>query len=291
MDEVTLKALLKHRRGQEIQTPKGLEGFDFDNLNEAQARYVKYLNGSFHNKLNTKNRLKIDSKFYKVMESEEIKNKIIDLRIRLAIPSGGFELPEADDLDISYLASFLAEELVDKVSKKEFETIKGYLKRYRVMTLQWKSNLTAYLYFNRIPNYPSNNLCEIRDVRKIYSVMKKSKKQKDDIEDYLENRPIAIFINPYASNNAIKEYISAIKDEIDEMKNAYLVEGVKKTRKKNKRVRNNAIIKLYLQGKTTQQICDQVSLEYDDDKLDQGAVGKIISIYNKKQAVKLSDTT
>ena len=275
-------------------TKENIDGFP-NPVNEKQFEYIRYLNGIFHKKLNTNNRLKIDSKFYKVMDSHEMRDKIINLRKLLNVPNGGLNAEGVDNLELVTISSFLKKDIKKRAFKKDMKYIKNVLKRYCIMTMQWEANLVAYIYFNRIPNFPSNNICELRSTGAICNstkgLFRKPIKSKNDTEDHLDNYPIAILINPYASNNAIKEFIETVKDDIDKMRGLYRVEDVEKTRKKNKRNRDSLIIKLYKEGKTKKQIFNQINLDYPNDNIDEGGIRKIVSIHNTKKPVKLNDTT
>lgn len=227
----------------------------------------------------TKGSLRMRSWFFDVIKKREFQKRIAHLRVHFGIPLQGFEDVTKDE-GRQWFRNTLKEkktELVLELTKLRTE--------YGFYSPEYSDSFFLYLTENtalEIGAVDFNwDMCDLSD--------RKKPKPYQESDDHKDAFPIAIYVNPYATENEIIDYLKTVYPTIikplqehhGDKELAKKIGRVKGYRNELVRKRNDLIYdNRHLSREALSAILKQ---EIDQDLPDEGSVAKIISLEKKKR--------
>ncbi len=215
-----------------------------------------------------------------LIKREEFIGTMLQMRTRYRISPHGFKAPETGSwpdppLDWSYYGDpKIHEEIRQKLHKLCVENF--------LPPRDWLEVLRMVLFYNEIlytlrPN--SYNLCFVSDGK--YDAHGRETAAED-----MESFPVALHISPYASKRSILKYVEDFyKTEIAPLQEKRKDPKSEMRKHKSKKLavekRNNLIYQN--QRMPRKKLIAMVSSQFPEIRVDQGEIGKIISLENKRR--------
>lgn len=225
---------------------------------------------------NTSGSDKLWNYFLYLLRREDFINNIAALRKKYGIPDGGYDIKKDKKIYRMYCndsKKFLPLE-------KDMEEV---CDQYDLYYFTWDGLLLVYLLFGSIKKIQANNergLC-------MTTFSDNNRKVNSNIKDDKDNKifPVSIKISPYASERDILDYIrKSYRSQINPFQKVFTKKGVKigalRTKDVKKLERND-----YIYHNRKLKLTDLAEKIYDrfGEALDQGHIGKIISIESKRR--------
>ncbi|MEW6617366.1 MAG: hypothetical protein AB1333_03020 [Patescibacteria group bacterium] len=227
-----------------------------------------------------------------ILQSDFVNEKIKKLRKELEIPDSGFSPVEKRD-EYNPSSRFIMPGKWKYIrNKKKWGVlsveIKTLLDKYYLHYLEWYEVFLNYLFYDEFVepvDFNSYNLAVVRDLLR---------DKKDLGEDYecfeeYDNKayPIAIKISPYMSKRDILDFIEkTYKTEVKPLQNGYKITEVKigKIKTKKKSIVQRDLFIYDSRQLPHKKIMSLVIERFPDElSVDEGMIGKIISIQKKRR--------
>lgn len=229
------------------------------------------------------------------LKSDFVMQNIKSLRKEIGIPAEGFPMKDPF-IDNAYSAYINSEKYTAKILLS-FQKIKDFIPELRMSELY--DVLYLYLLFDaseaRIlkPFFYWNNLCKIADAKEEWeSCIEENYFHIDKLLDMIEHEngthPIHLRINPYASQNDVTDFIKKHWDIIEDRQKRHRISHIKlgKTRSRNPEIQKRNQFIYTHRNLPRKELSELVAKEFSKEisnTIDQGSVGKIISIKKKKE--------
>lgn len=216
-----------------------------------------------------------------LVETDSVREFIVKTRNKYDIPPSGFLIE-------SETWTNPPKEWVHYENNNVFAEIQKIMREFclqhHLLPRDWASVFEEFLFYNKFhislePN--SYNLCFVSDLKsRIDSTGRQT--AEEDISTY----PIAIHISPYASKRNILDYVEKYyMTEINRLQRQYRdpVVGIGRHRTKKASIRNRNRFLYNNQRMNRKQLVRIVNQRYPEASVDEGSVGKIISIERKRR--------
>jgi len=235
-----------------------------------------------------KSRLFMESTGFKILFNylrdlfltEEFRVMMVKMRNHYKIPPSGFVV-EGNGPWSHPPKEWSRDRIVLNEIRKEMKKLAA---NYFFLPRDWSGVFESFLFYNRIqialePN--AYNLSFVSDLK-----TKTDTRGRETTQEEIDVFPIALHISPYASKRSILDYVEKFyKTEIgvlqDKYKDAHVEIGKHKTKKEIIRQRNTFIYNN--RHHPRRALVKLVNSQFPDAKVDQGSVGKVISIETKRR--------
>ena len=231
------------------------------------------------------------------IESDFFQSKVKEIRKKVGIPEGGFEVDSDKFKDLSWFDYFLYEP--KQLKKKGNNTLKKVnievqevCKEFSIDNIQIKTIFRIYIYHNK-KNYELlndlDNMCSIADMRTEIEDREGLSLSTEEVIQILKlnTYPIGLRIHPSASQRDIVSYIKNNWDDIKSYLSHYKKEGSKfgKIRSRNPKIKERDRFIYKHRKKPYKEIASLVQKEFPEvsDSVDQGSIGKIISLEKQRR--------
>ena len=215
-----------------------------------------------------------------LIKKEKNKEFFIKLRIKYKMPGNGYIMPEGEH-------KYYPEEWElrdDWDIRREIEAeISGFCRQSGLLPRDWMGVFEGYLFYNKLlldPDPNSHNLLLVSDLKE-----KKDSLGRNVGEDEINTYPVTLHISPYSTKRDILDYISKMyKTEIEPIQKKYRNDQstIGKHRKKKPTIQKRNKFLWNNRHLSRKQLSSTVNSMYPN-KVDQGGVGKIISIEKKQR--------
>lgn len=244
---------------------------------EIKTRVKKWLERKQQICFSTQGYAKLWNYFCAVINTNIVQRKINELRKSFGVPDNFFQD------GIYYRATPALRKLFSEKSNKKLKNeFKSICKEYSLHYMDWYLVLEHYFYTNKleqIAEINSFNLCLISDlVKEKTKPISKEFTESDDMAF-----PIAIRISPYASKRDILDYVEKQYPTINEFQDLYRNNEIKIGKIKNKKPQITERNKIVYNNKDKPIKEIRKILAKNNYFLDDGHIGKIISLENKRR--------
>lgn len=225
---------------------------------------------------------KLSAYFVAAIEGDESQEEIRVLRERYNVPIMGFEIKN---------------KLIGCPPKqwsfcKDCDEHKDLRKKLRLMCLKlallpkdWADTLEYYFFYNKffnITDFNVRNMCFLSDKLKVVDIFEEEDLTTEELNSY----PIALHISPYASSNDIMDYICKVYETvIKPLQTKYRHPDcvIGKIRPGNERIKLRDKFIYDCRNLPNKEIVFLVGRNFPDyaDAVDEGSIGKIISLQKK----------
>lgn len=233
---------------------------------------------------------KIMNFLYEYIETEDFQRKIAVLRKELGIPPEGYLLKEQDIKPTLALDVFRAPTaLPADIARLARIRLREVTKDFPVSDIQIQHGFFLYLFYNQFFSWVfegaffSNNLFKTVDLQGELEERPLAYKE-EYIQSLLQNYPVAIFLRPEASQRDAFDYVKEVWAYVELLKQQYLdpESRLGKVRKKKKSIQERNAFILKNKDISRRKLISLVAEKFGEF-LDQGHIGKIISMSQKKR--------